>query len=233
VQPFVASLAGPPVAPEPFAHPDRLSVSTNARPRILSYGVVRPLARRRKGRAGLVSLLALVALVVAGLAVGLGTQRIGGFARGALPFLFSPATATFTAVPTLTIPVACALATVDPTTAAALSSPQLTTGVRDAAKQDYRPIDSVTRFTSGQQAYLTFKIATQQAGAAGVSFCTPSGVVPGALDIPAGSAQRYAQFSIRFAPQDAGSGVVTLTWNGAVAASLMFTVDPPATVPAP
>jgi hypothetical protein len=53
------------------------------------------------------------------------------------------------------------------------------------------------------------------------------------LEIPAGSQERYAQFSTRFAPQDAASvGVVTLTWNGAVAASLPFTVDPPATVPA-
>jgi hypothetical protein len=122
---------------------------------------------------------------------------------------------------------------VDPGAAAALTNAQLTTGVRDAGKQDYRPIDSVNHFTVGQTAYLTFKIATAQAGAAGVSFCAPSGVVPGSLDIPAGSSERYAQFSTRFTPQDVSSAaVVTLTWNSAVAASLEFTVGPQATVPA-
>jgi hypothetical protein len=180
-------------------------------------------------------LLALTLLVVAGLAVGLWAQRAGGRVRDALPFLFPPATATFTQeIPTATSPVACTIAIVDPAAAAALANAQLTTGVRDAAKQDYRPIDSVTRFTAGQPAYLTFKIITAQAGTAGVSFCTPSGSLPGSLDVPAGSAKRYAQFSTRFLPQDAGSaGVVTLTWNGAIAASLSFTVDPPAIAPAP
>jgi hypothetical protein len=234
IQRFATSVAGPPIPPEPFAQPDRLHILPSARPRILSYGVVRPLKYRRRSRAGLFSLLALITLVIAGLAIGVGAQRLGGLARDNLPFLFPAATATFTQeIPTATVPVACAVVTVDPTAAAALTSAQLTTGVRDASKQDYRPIDSVRRFTTGQQAYLTFKIATAQAGKAGVSFCAPSGVVPGLLDIPAGSQERFAQFSTRFAPQDAGVAVVTLTWNGAVAASLPFTVDPPATVPAP
>jgi hypothetical protein len=234
VERFTASTAGPPIAPEPFAQPERLDISPYARPRILSYSVVRPLQYRRKNRAGLISLLALLALVLAGLAIGLGAQRMGDLARDALPFLFPSATASPFTHETLipTAPVACTVATVDPLAASALSGAQLTTGVRDASKQDYRPIDSVTRFTAGQQAYLTFKIATATAGTASVSFCTPSGVVPGLLDIPAGSMERYAQFSTRFAPQDAGPAVVTLTWNGAVAASLPFMVDLPATVPA-
>jgi hypothetical protein len=172
-------------------------------------------------------------LVIAGLAFGLWTQLAGGIARDALPFLFPAATPTYTQeIPTATTPLACERSPVDSTAAAALANAQLTTGVRDAAKQDYRPIDAVTRFTTGQQAYLTFKIVTTQGGTAGVSFCTPSGRTPGMLEIPAGSQERYAQFSTRFAPQNAGGGVVTLTWNGAVAASLPFTVDPPATVPA-
>jgi hypothetical protein len=233
IQRFASSVAGPPIAPEPFAQPDRLTIAASPRPRILSYGVVRPLTRR-KSRVGMFSLLALVILVIAGLAIGVGAQRASGLARDALPFLFPPATATFTQeVPTATSPIVCTSATVDPIAAAALTNAQLTTGVRDASKQDYRPIDSVTRFTAGQQAFLTFKIATAQAGTANVSFCAPSGVVPGTLAIPAGSQERYAQFSTRFLTQDAGDAVVTLTWNGAVAASLPFTVDLPATVPAP
>jgi hypothetical protein len=235
VQRFAPSLAGPPVAPEPFAHPDRLGARTGARPRILSYGVVRALPmRRRRRRTGVVSLLALTLLVVVGLTVGVWAQGAGGLARATLPFLFPPATATSgpeTATPT--VPAPCAVATVDPTAAAALTSAQLSTGVRDASQKDFRPIDSVTRFVSGQRAYLTFKIATTQAGIASASFCTPAGIVPGSLEAPAGRAGRTAQFSTRFASQDVGSGVVTLIWNGAVAASLAFTVDPPATVPAP
>jgi hypothetical protein len=233
IQRFISSVSGPPVAPEPFAQPDRLNITGSPRPRILSYGVVRPLTRR-KSRAGLFSLLALVILVIAGLAIGVGAQRASGLARDALPFLFPPATVTFTQeIPTATIPVLCTSATVDRIAAAALTNAQLTTGVRDASKKDYRPIDSVTRFAAGQQAYLTFRIATAQAGTANVSFCTPSGVIPGILDIPSGSQERYAQFSARFAPQDVGAAVVTLTWDGAVAASLPFMVDPPATAPAP
>jgi hypothetical protein len=235
VQRFASSVAGPPIAPEPFAQPERLSILPSARPRILSYGVARPLKQRGKSRAGLFSLLALIALVIAGLAIGVGAQRMGGLARDSLPFLFPPATATplTQEVPTPTAPVTCAVATVDPTAAAALTSAQLTTGVRDADKRDYRPVDSVARFMVGQQAYLTFKITTTKAGTAGVTFCAPSGVVPGSLDIAAGSQERYAQFSTRFALEDAGVAVVTLTWNGAVAASLAFTVGPPATAPAP
>jgi hypothetical protein len=195
--------------------------------------VVRPLIRRKR-RAGLFSLLVLVILVIAGLAIGVGAQRAGGLARDALPFLFPAATATFTQeIPTATSPVVCTGAAVDPIAAGALTNAQLTTGVRDASKQDYRPIDSVTQFTAGQQAYLTFRIATAQAGTVNVSFCTRSGVVPGTLEIPAGSQERYAQFSTQFLTQDAGAAVVTLTWNGAVAASLPFTVYPPATAPAP
>jgi hypothetical protein len=232
VQAFASSLAGPPVASEPFAHPDRLDLRPRERPRILSYGVVRPLARRRK-RAGLVSTLALVVLVISGLGIGVWAQETGAHAFFTLPF-FAAATQTRPPVTaTATVPIACPLATVDPSAARALTNAQLTTGVRDAARQDYRPIDATTRFVVGQQAYVTFKIATAQPGVVGVSFCAPPGSVPGTLEIPAGSQERYAQFSTRFAPQDAGSGVVTLTWNGAVAASLPFTVDPPATAPAP
>jgi hypothetical protein len=232
VQRFASSLAGPPTAPEPFVHPDRLPLFTGAGLPIEASEATHPIARR-KNRAGLLSLLALIALVGAGLAVGVVAQRAGGLTRGALPFLLPPATATFTeAVPTPTSPVICAIASADAAAARALTNAQLTTGVRDAAKQDYRPIDATSRFTVGQLAYLTFKIATPQAGTAGVSYCAPSGRVPGTLAVPAGSQQRYAQFSTRFAPQDVGGGVVTLTWNDAVAASLAFTVVPPATVPA-
>jgi len=231
VQAFVFSLAGPPVAPEPFAHPDRLDLRPRERPRILSYGVVRPLARRK--RAGLVSILALVGLVISGLGIGVWAQATGAHAFFTLPFFAAATQIPPPATATATVPIACPLATVDLRAARALTNAQLTTGVRDAARQDFRPIDATTRFVVGQQAYVTFKIATAQPGVAGVSFCAPSGSVPGTLEIPAGSQERYAQFSTRFALQDAGSGVVTLTWNGAVAASLPFTVDPPAIALAP
>src|SRR5215471_16804396 len=84
IQRFASSVAGPPIAPEPFAQPDLLTIAARPRPRILSYGVVRPLTRRKR-RAGLLSLLALVILVIAGLAIGVGAQSASGLARDALP----------------------------------------------------------------------------------------------------------------------------------------------------
>ena len=87
IQRFASSVAGPPIAPEPFAQPDRLTIAASPRPRILGYGVVRPLTRR-KSRAGLFSLLALVILVIAGLAIGVGAQRVrwAGARRPAISF---------------------------------------------------------------------------------------------------------------------------------------------------
>ncbi len=115
---------------------------------------------------------------------------------------------------------------VAPVAAAAkeLTQATLTTGLRAPETQDFRPVDSVTIFHAGHRAYITFLVATATAGTVGVTFCTPAGQIPGALDVPARSNGHYAQFSVVLDAVHAGPGVVTLTWDGAVAASLPFTV---------
>jgi hypothetical protein len=109
--------------------------------------------------------------------------------------------------------------------AAALSHAQMATAVRNAARQDYRPANNVMTFAPGQDAYLTFEIATAQAGTAGVTFCMPTGQLTGSLPVPAHSAGRFGEFSAHVTAAEAGKGVATLTWNGAVAANVAFTVS--------
>jgi hypothetical protein len=129
-----------------------------------------------------------------------------------------------TAIPTDAPESDCGVASVDPAAAQALAHAQLTTGVRDEQSQDFRPVDNVSSFHAGSRAFITFAVGTQDGGTAGVTFCTPLGLFPGTLTIPPGSRGRYAQFSL-VTPQEAlGGGVATLTWNGAVAASLPFTI---------
>jgi hypothetical protein len=117
--------------------------------------------------------------------------------------------------------------TAKPVTAAAsqaLAHTQLTSGLRDAAKKDYRPVDNVTTVHVGQRVYLTFQITTNKAGTVGLEFCTRGEKIEGTLAVPAQSNGRYAEFSARFTAADAGVSVATLTWDGAVAATKAFTI---------
>jgi hypothetical protein len=165
----------------------------------------------------------LVALVVLG---GLGA---GALARGGgllpqvwpLPFEGLP---NPNAGPRPTSTPACLVAPSDAAAARNIAQVTLTTELRAPESQDFRPVDSVSTFHTGQRAYITFQITTAEAGTVGVTFCTPAGRIPGALDIPGGSNGQYAQFSLALDATHTGLGVATLTWNGAVAASLPFTV---------
>lgn len=118
----------------------------------------------------------------------------------------------------------CPAVSVDPTAAQALTHVQLTTGLRDAPAHDYRPINTVTTFSAGQTGYVTFQVATARSGIAAVVFCLPGERVTGSLGVLAGSAGRYGEFSARLDASDVGAGRATLTWNGAVAADIPFTI---------
>ncbi len=145
--------------------------------------------------------------------------------RSCLPPLLSGANqGQLTAIPTDTPEFDCGVASADPAAAQALSHAQLTTGVRDEQTQDFRPIDDVSSFHASARAFITFAVGTLDGGMAGVTFCTPVGTFPGTLTIPPDSRGRYAQFSLILPKGALGAGVVTLTWNGAVAASLPFTI---------
>jgi hypothetical protein len=221
---FSPTSAGPPIAPEPYlpltTSEDESPWSARAqRPSArLRIMLPQPSPRRLRLPIGLTVLLAV--LVLAGLAAGVIARDDGLDLQLFLP----PASQVQPTDPPPTATPACLIGTISPDAAAVLSQATLTTGLRDPAAQDYRPVDSVTAFQAGQRAYITFQIATTQAGIAGVTFCTPAGQIPGILEIPAHSNGHYAQFSLPLDAATAGPCVVTLTWNGAVAASLPFTI---------
>jgi hypothetical protein len=230
---YVPSAYGPPVAtmPQP-PHEVPVETASQTRPvrRMAGYRPVMlpsPPRARARGRASrTLWLLALTALLA--LAVGLLA-----YARGLLPLrpgpsLFgqgraSPALASHVAMPSPT--VACPLAAVDPAADGRLAHVQLATAVHDAAAHDYRPVDSISTVHAGTPAYLTFMIGTAQPGTVGIALCTAGGHIQGALEVTAGSAGRYGEFTLDMTPEDVGSGVATVTWNGAVVASLRFTVE--------
>jgi hypothetical protein len=119
----------------------------------------------------------------------------------------------------------CSAPEIVPSAAATLSHVQMTTGLRDPAARDFRPVDNVTSFRVGQRAYITFQIATPQAGTVDATFCTAAGNFPGTLAIPAKATGLYGQFSIDLTTESAGPGLATLRWDGAPAASVAFTVS--------
>ena len=119
----------------------------------------------------------------------------------------------------------CFVSAVDPVAATHIAHPQLSTGVRDITKNDYRPVDAVTVFTSYQTIYLTFEIATNQPGAVDIVFCAPGTQALGQLAIPARSVGRYAGLAMIPGSANIGHASVTVRWDGAVAASLPFTIS--------
>ncbi len=219
---FSPASAGPPVAPDPHVHPERAADDAYVHRTLARLRMVLPEPRQRRSRrrlyAGLTALLAV--LVLAGLGAGV-LARSGGLVLQFEPLPFAGAQQKPDPAPTAT--PSCLVAPVAAAAAQALTQATLTTGLRAPESQDFRPVDSVTMFHVGHRAYITFLIATATAGTVGVTFCTPAGQIPGALDVPARSNGHYAQFSVVLDAAHAGPGVVTLTWNGAAAASLPFT----------
>lgn len=212
---------GPPVEADRQITPVTLLEADAETRRAIGYRPVElppPPPRRRRGgrRLALLALTVLVALVLVAVALAHGAESLGqGTIRaGRAPVGVTQAT---------TAP-ACSVNSVTPAAAKLVAHPQLTTGVRDAAKKDYRPIDNVTTFSSHQMIYLTFQVATTQAGSVSVAFCAPGLQASGQLAIPANSTGRYAEFSMMPTAANAGLATATILWNGKVAASLPFTI---------
>ncbi|MEO7003689.1 MAG: hypothetical protein ABI068_17815, partial [Ktedonobacterales bacterium] len=226
---YVPSIYGAPVGPdrlradEVAAGSPLVARTVGYRPVWLPPPIVQP-ARRRLPRAvkplaAMVVLLVALALVAQVVATAQGASyHLGPLTLGAVPH------ATHHAIPTPTATLTCALPVLDPTARRALTQAQLTTGVRNLRAKDYRPVNSVSSFTIGQQAYLTFKVTSNVAGTASVAFCTPQQTFTGVLPIPARSANRYAEFSMTVAAQNVGQCVAVLRWQGDVAAVLPFTI---------
>jgi hypothetical protein len=110
---------------------------------------------------------------------------------------------------------------------ARLDQVEMTTGLRDSSRHDYRPVDAVTSFVPGERGYITFKIATNEAGTTSIHFCLPSRVIVGTLPVPSDSQGRFGEFAIDFTSDDVGHGHAILYWGNledGVSANISFTV---------
>jgi hypothetical protein len=225
---FAPSTHGPPSSREPYSS----ATITYAPPRRGGYRPIDapPIPARKKRPSGaarliLVVLALLTLALVGGLALARQMPAFGPLSPHS-PQAGTGPQAPVTAAPTATPPPTCPNATPDAAAARALTRAQLTSKLRDAAKKDYRPTDSVTTAHAGQPVYLTFRIATAARGTATVLFCLPQGQVPGIVAIPARSSGRYGQFTLQLPPGTSGEGTAILAWNGQTAAIVRFSVVP-------
>lgn len=171
--------------------------------------------RRWRASRSVLGVLALFALL--GLAAGV-VARGGNVPIPGLAVMQAHPTATATPMP------ACPPAPVAHATAPALGSLQLTTSLKNAKQRDYRPVNNVTRFTVGTQAYVTFKVLSSQVGTADVVVCTPAHRLTGSVPVPKASTGQYVEFPVTFGSADVGQGMVTISWDGSVAANQAFSV---------
>ncbi|MFI5272500.1 MAG: hypothetical protein ACHQ4H_05635 [Ktedonobacterales bacterium] len=224
---YTPSPAGPPVAAQalPTAGnaapaPEVTVTPPHEMPRLRAgyRPVVLPAPPHPRGRpAGRGLLTALALLAVLGLAAGIVARQ------GHVPIPGLAVAATQPA-PTATTALACLASPIGHFDHAALGAVVMASALRNPGQHDYRPVAAATRFRAGTTAYITFQVLSTSAGNIGVNVCTPGHRLVGPLSIPRGSNGRYAEFPITLVRADAGSGIVTITWDGVVAANLAFTV---------
>lgn len=237
LDPYAPTIYGPPIGPDRFGPIYAPPEGPAAARRVGGYRLVQPLARpeKRRERGGKLRALALLsaACVVALLFVGAlaaSGQRIAGVDLGFLRQHPAPAVRTVaTASPT----PACPAPAVDPQAAEALKNVQLTTSV---VGPTYQPANNVRSFAVGQYIYVTFQVASNEAGTVEATFCTNGALATGTKDVPQHDQNARGEFHplVQVGANDwmpatlttasVGPGVVTLRWNGAVAAVVAFTV---------
>jgi hypothetical protein len=240
VDPFAPTVYGPPIGAEPgIAAPSTYEVDASYPPKWVGGYV--PLAPqpaaegpRRRGclpiLAG-ISGLVLVALLIVGAFMASGVQLAGlNFASASSrPTLSGAAPA---ARPTATLASPCPLAKVSPAASQALAAIQLSAGIvsSDPEHVDLRPVGPTSSFTVGQTIYVTFQFATNQAGMVRGEFCgndmSGDNVATATQSVPSGYRDGRGEFHLLtpLTRANIGLGMVTLTWNGAVAAVLTYTV---------
>ncbi len=171
----------------------------------------------RRAPLGRSALAVLALFAVLGLAAGL-VARQGNVPIPGLAAVGAHPTATVTPIP------ACSPAPVAHVAAPPLGSLQLTTGLKNRAQHDYRPVNAVTRFAPGTQGYVTFQVLSSHAGVADVLVCTPGRRLNGSVQVPKGSAGQYVEFPLSLGTADVGQGMVIISWDGSVVANQGFTV---------
>jgi hypothetical protein len=107
---------------------------------------------------------------------------------------------------------------------------QLSVGVSDWEGKQLEPVSATTTFSVGQQVYVTFRLATNQPGTVSGTFCGAgmlgANAPTDAQAVPADYRGGRGAFRLQspWTSANIGPGVVTLQWNGTVAAVLPYTV---------
>lgn len=228
---FTPSPQGPPRGGEPYPTPTSIYTPQ----RIRGYRAIEspahaayiPRTRRRIGRALILPSLLVVALVggvifagSAGALSGLGLLIApDNHPQPSAPMPAVAATAT-------SVPAACLNTTPVQAAALALNHAQLTSGLRNPAKKDYRPTDRLTEAHAGQQVYLTFHIATAAQDDVEVLVCWQQGQTMSEISFAARSNGRYGQVPLQVPSGANGQATAIITWNGQTAAVVYFLVEP-------
>jgi hypothetical protein len=237
VDPFAPTVYGPPVAAGPGIAPQHpLEADPSYPPKwVGGYVPLAPLPagqeRRRLGwlpAVAAVTGLALVACLMVGAFLASGVQLAGLN----MPGVASRSGGTGPQQPASALDATCPTAVVNPAAKQALADEHLSTGIvsSDPSHIDLRPIGTTSTFRVGQTIYVTYQFATNQAGTVRGEFCandmSGDNVATASQSVPSGYRDGRGEFHLitPLTTANLGRGVVTLTWNGAVAAVLVYTV---------
>lgn len=240
VDPFAPTVYGPPVGAEPeVAARPPYQVDTAYPPKwVGGYVPIAPHpAPERPRRAGCLPIVAGVSGLVLVAVLMVGAFMASGVRLAGLNFASATSRATHSGAgsalrPTATLATPCAVPKVNATASQSLTAPQLSTGIvsSDPGHVDLRPVGSTSSFLVGQTVYVTFQFATNQAGTVRGEFCgndmSGANVATASESVPGGYRDGRGEFHLLtpLTRANVGLGVVTLTWNGAVAAVLTYTV---------
>jgi hypothetical protein len=122
--------------------------------------------------------------------------------------------------------VVCPVPKIDSKAATYLTHAQLTTGLVDMAKKDFRPIDVASVFRVGQTVYFTFTVANNDAATLTANWCWGAAGNTSMFPLPVShSLGKEGYFDLRNLDQAAiGNGVLVVRWNDAIAYVGQFVV---------
>ncbi len=126
----------------------------------------------------------------------------------------------------LPVSARCVLPALDQSAAKNVLNPQLTSGLQDVARKDFRPVNNTVLFTVGQTIYLTFTVASNAAANLSADWCWGGAGTTSHYQLAVNQSQAVnGYFNLRNLDSAAvGTGVVVLRWNDAVVYETFFQV---------
>ncbi|MBA3825449.1 MAG: hypothetical protein H0X24_16315 [Ktedonobacterales bacterium] len=126
----------------------------------------------------------------------------------------------------LPVSARCVLPALDPAAAGNVMNPQLTSGLRDVAHKDFRPVNNTVLFNVGQTIYVTFTVASNAAANLTADWCWGAAGNTSHYQLAVNHSQNVnGYFNLRNLDAAAvGTGVMVLRWNDAVIYETFFQV---------